>query len=94
MKTVESRIAPNPMEAKIWIDLSEDPHGLVKKYWNGEKWIVKGGNGVSKEDVLKTLEPMFKELKNESSSNYERLLNIINGLTKRVAKLEQYIVTE
>ena len=39
MKTIESRIAPNPMEAKIWIDLSADPHGMVKKYWDGTKWV-------------------------------------------------------
>lgn len=41
MKTIESRIAPNPMEAQIWVDLSEDAHGLVKKYWNGTEWVVK-----------------------------------------------------
>ena len=29
MKTIESRIAPNPMEAQIWVDLSADAHGLV-----------------------------------------------------------------
>lgn len=94
MKTVESRIAPNPMEAKIWIDLSEDPHGLVKKYWNGEKWIVKGGNGVSKEEVLKALEPILKGFKNEVTSTYEGLVDIINSLAIRVAQLEKYIVTE
>ena len=55
MKTIESRIAPNPMEAQIWVDLSEDPHGLIKKYWNGTKWITKGSNSVSKEELLKSL---------------------------------------
>jgi hypothetical protein len=56
MKTIESRIAPNPMEAQIWVDLSADAHGLVKKYWNGKEWITKDGNGVSKEEILKSLE--------------------------------------
>ena len=44
MKTIESRIAPNPKEAQIWIDLNEDPHGLIKKYWNGKTWVTKEDN--------------------------------------------------
>lgn len=105
MKTVESRIAPNPMEAQIWVDLSEDPHGLVKKYWDGTKWITKGGNGVSKEEVLKSLEPQFKEIKDQfnniisrinflSNRHDEYVLKLIKELTDRVAKLEKFIVTE
>lgn len=105
MKTIESKIAPNPMEAQIWVDLSEDPHGLVKKYWDGTKWITKGGNGVSKEEILKSLEPQFKEIKDQfkdiasrinflSTYHDEYILKLIKELTDRVAKLEQFIVTE
>ena len=105
MKTIESKIAPNPKEAQIWVDLSEDPHGLVKKYWNGTKWITKGSNGVSKEEVLKSLEPQFKEIKDQfkditASVNFlltyhdEYVLKLIKGLTDRIAKLEKFIVTE
>ena len=105
MKTIESRIAPNPMEAQIWVDLSEDPHGLVKKYWNGTKWITKGSNGVSKEELLKSLEPQFKEIKDQfnniisrinflSNRHDEYVLKLIKELTDRITKLEKFIVTE
>lgn len=105
MKTIESRIAPNPMEAQIWVDLSEDPHGLVKKYWDGTKWITKGSNGISKEEVLKSLEPQFKEIKDQfnniisrinflSNRHDEYVLKLIKELADRVAKLEKFIVIE
>ena len=105
MKTIESKIAPNPMEAQIWVDLSEDPHGLVKKYWNGAKWITKGGNSISKEEVLKSLEPQFKEIKDQfnniisrinflSQHHDEYILKLINELTNRISKLEKFIITE
>ena len=67
MKTIESRIAPTPKEAQIWVDLSADAHGLVKKYWNGSKWVVKEQSAsVKKEDVLKMIEPNFKEIKDQT----------------------------
>ena len=105
MKTIESKIAPNPKEAQIWVDLNEDPHGLVKKYWDGTKWITKGSNGVSKEEVLKSLEPQFKEIKDQfnniiscidflSNRHDEYILKLIKGLTDRITKLEKFIVTE
>lgn len=105
MKTIESKIAPNPKEAQIWVDLSADAHGLVKKYWNGTKWVTKDNNGISKEEVLKSLEPQFKEIKDQfnnvisrinflSNRHDEYVLKLIKELTDRVAKLEKFIVTE
>lgn len=105
MKTIESRIAPNPMEAQIWVDLSADAHGLVKKYWDGTKWITKGGNSTSKEEILKSLEPQFKEIKDQfnniisrinflSNRHDEYVLKLIKELTDRIIKLEKFIVTE
>lgn len=105
MKTIESRIAPNPKEAQIWVDLNEDPHGLVKKYWNGTEWVVKGDNSVSKEEMMKLLEPKFKEIKDQfkdivsqlnvlSTHHDEYVLKLIKELANRVAKLENFIVTE
>lgn len=105
MKTIESKIAPNPKEAQIWVDLSADAHGLVKKYWNGTKWVTKDNNGVSKEEVLKSLEPSFKEIKDQfkditlrinflSTYHDEYILKLIKELADRVAKLENYIITE
>lgn len=103
MKIIESKIAPNPKEAQIWVDLSADTHGLIKKYWNGTKWIIKSSNGVSKEELLKSLEPQLKEIKDQfkditANINFlltyhdEYILKLVKELTNRVTKLEQFIV--
>lgn len=105
MKTIESKIAPNPKEAQIWVDLCEDPRGSVRKYWNGTKWVNKDNKGVSKEEVLKQLEPQFKEIKDQfkdiqTNINFlnmhhdEYILKLIKELSNRISKLEQFIVTE
>lgn len=44
MKTIESKIAPNPKEAQVWVDLSADPHGGVSKVYSGGKWIATESN--------------------------------------------------
>ena len=78
---------------------------IVLEYWNGTKWVTKGGNGVSKEEVLKSLEPQFKEIKDQfkditsrinflSTYHDEYILKLIKELADRVAKLEKFIVTE
>lgn len=43
MKTIKSRIAPNPKECDRWIDLQADPYGSVEKYFNGNSWSPVGG---------------------------------------------------
>lgn len=35
----EYNVAPNPKECKYWIDLTEDPHGGIIKFYNGKSWI-------------------------------------------------------
>ena len=106
MKTIESRIAPNPKEAQIWVDLSADAHGSIKKYWDGTQWIVKEqSSSVKKEDILKMIEPNFKEIKDKfaditlrinflSTYHDEYILKLIKELADRISKLEQFIVTE
>ena len=105
MKTIESKIAPNPKEAQIWVDLSTDPHGLVKKYWNGKKWIVKENNIINTDNVINELKPTFNaindELKNIKSSVEflltcpdEYVLKLIEELTNRVSKLEMIVITK
>ena len=99
MKTIESKIAPNPKDAQIWIDLSADAHGLVKKYWNGSKWVIKEpSTSITKEDVIKDLEPIIKDIKNQIESlrshHDEYVLKLIKDLSNRISKLEQFIVTE
>lgn len=39
-KSTVSTVAPNPIEAKYWIDIKEDPKGNLVKEWNGLKWVV------------------------------------------------------
>lgn len=106
MKTIESKIAPNPKEAQIWIDLNEDPHGLVKKYWNGKKWVVKEqSSSINKEDIVKEFEPELDDIKKQiddihhnikflNTHHDEYLLKLIKDLSNRIHKLEQFIVTE
>lgn len=44
MKTIESKIAPNPKEAQIWVDLSADPNGGISKIFSGGKWTATESN--------------------------------------------------
>ena len=99
MKTIESRIAPNPMEAQIWVDLSADAHGLVKKYWNGKEWIEKGKSDSNPEDVksfcveeIEKLKYMVELVFQRMDKNIETLTNNINALNARIKELEQLIV--
>ena len=51
MKTIKSRIQPNPKECDRWVDLSADPMGGVVKYFNGNSWAVVGGTAEDLEIV-------------------------------------------
>lgn len=99
MKTIESRIAPNPKEAQIWVDLSADAHGLVKKYWNGKEWIEKGKSDSNSEDVklfcveeIEKLKYMVELVFQRIDKDIESLTNKINVLNTRINELEQLIV--
>lgn len=98
MKTIESKIAPNPKEAQIWVDLNADPHGSIRKYWNGVKWVSDKKESVSKEDIMKEITPELNALKNKlnelSTWLDKSLSNIIRDLSNRISKLEESIVTE
>lgn len=105
MKTIESKVAPNPKEAQIWIDLSADPRGLVKKYWNGKKWVVKENKVIKTDEIIETLKPTFNIINDEledikANLNFlntyhdEYILKLIKELANRIAKLEQFIITE
>ena len=88
MKTIESRIAPNPMEAKIWIDLSADPHGMVKKYWDGTKWVEENlkYKGLEEKDVINLINnrlTLFIEQLNEIRLN-------VNILSEKISNFKNY----
>lgn len=99
MKTVESRIAPNPKEAQIWIDLSADAHGLVKKYWNGVAWVEKNQSkeidAIAIENICKNeiekLNNMMNTVLNQYDNVIEKLTNKVNSLSIKVNELEQLI---
>ena len=99
MKTIESRIAPNPKEAQIWVDLNADAHGLVKKYWNGKEWIEKDKSDSNPEDVksfcveeIEKLKYMVELVFQRMDKDIETLTNKINALNARIKELEQLIV--
>lgn len=110
MKTIESKIAPNPKEAQIWVDLSADPHGLIRKYWNGKNWVEKQNqnNDFSKltadvkflKEYLSALYEEFTEIKNRINSLQQQCMDLnnlpatINKLGARINKLEQFIVMD
>lgn len=99
MKTIESKIAPNPKEAQIWVDLSADAHGLVKKYWNGKAWVEKGKSDSNPEDVksfcveeIEKLKYMVELVFQRIDKDIDTLTNKINALNVRIEELEQLIV--
>lgn len=55
---IASNIAPNPVSAKYWADLNEDPSGNVVKTYNGTKWTYVNSA------VLEDLKRRLTELEN------------------------------
>lgn len=39
VKFIESKIQPDPVTCKYWVDLFENPYGGSIKYFNGESWV-------------------------------------------------------
>lgn len=39
MKIIKSNVAPSPLEARYWADLSANAYGNVIKSWNGKSWV-------------------------------------------------------
>lgn len=96
MKTIESKIAPNPKEAQVWVDLSADAHGTVRKIWNGKKWV--SNEQTDNSEVIKVLSNTVSELKdklnsvvNQFNTQLNKLNNTINTLNNKVAQLEKAI---
>lgn len=57
MKTIKSNIAPNPLEAQYWIDLSANKYGKVIKWWNGREWAsLSGDNSSDIQNILKAMD--------------------------------------
>lgn len=39
VKFIESKIQPDPVTCKYWVDLFENPYGGSIKYFNGKSWV-------------------------------------------------------
>ena len=99
MKTIESRIAPNPKEAQIWVDLSANAHGSIRKYWNGTKWVEqdKSDSDYKLKNIdmeINKLKSVFETICQEYDKTISKLTKQIESLTNRINDLEQFIVTE
>ena len=106
MKEIKSKIQPNHREYQIWIDLNEDPHGSVKKHWDGVKWVKTEDNNTEQihieiEDIKKSIALLFDQIANlklalNNVKQYDdtKVHDRINKLINRVNKLESFIVTE
>ena len=66
MKTIKSKIQPNPKECERWVDLTADPMGGVVKYFNGNTWAVVGGT--SDGSFLTAEDPEIMELEEKVDS--------------------------
>ena len=67
---IESKTAPNPLQYKYWVDLTENPYGRVIKYYNGSKWIYINENLVEQDKELqKTINDIQNQLKNKADKS-------------------------
>lgn len=100
MKEIKSKIQPNPKECTIWVDLTADPHGSVRKHWDGAKWVSSNNDSKSFENIVKIFEVMTQSLVAELTELKEKVNTIklyddqpmqikLKSLTDRVHKLEQ-----
>lgn len=60
----EYNVAPNPKECKYWIDIAEDPHGGIIKFYNGKTWINLNGS-----DTNSDLEEIKEALNQKASKD-------------------------
>ena len=100
MKEIKSKIQPNPKECTIWVDLTADPHGSVRKHWDGTKWVSSNNDSKSFENIVKIFEAMTQSLITELTELKEKVNAMkpyddksiqikLESLTNRVHKLEQ-----
>ena len=100
MKEIKSKTQPNPKECTIWVDLTADPHGSIRKYWDGAKWVSSNNDSKSFENIVKIFEEMTQSLAAELTELKEKVNTIklyddqpmqikLKSLTDRVHKLEQ-----
>lgn len=106
MKEIKSKVQPNHMECSVWIDLNEDPHGSVKKHWDGVKWVKTENNDTEQihieiEDIKKSIALLFDQiadlklaLNNVKQYDDTKVHDRISKLINRVNKLENSFVIE
>lgn len=80
MKTIKSKISPNPKECDRWIDLTVDPMGGVTKYFNGNTWEPTGGNVNGA--FLTAQDPEIIELEEKVDSLDKEMGSAISSITE------------
>lgn len=80
MKTIKSKIQPNPKECERWVDLSTDPMGGVVKYFNGNAWAVVGGT--SNGSFLTASDPEIIELEEKVDSLDKEMGQAMSSITE------------
>lgn len=80
MKTIKSRIQPNPKECDRWVDLTADPMGGVTKYFNGNTWAVVGGT--QEGSFLTAADPEIIELEEKVDSLDKEMGQAMTSITE------------
>lgn len=80
MKTIKSRIQPNPKECDRWVDLSADPMGGVVKYFNGNSWAVVGGTAEG--SFLTAEDPEIVELEEKVDSLDKEMGQVLSSVSE------------
>ena len=89
MKTIKSRIAPNPREFQYWIDLTADKYGKVIKVWANGRWEKISSSPGSTEGTSD-----YNELSNKPSINGVTLMGnvALNRLDIQAAsEMDKYV---
>lgn len=102
MKEIKSKVQPNPKECAVWIDLKADPHGSIRKHWNGSKWVKDASHTSDFSEHIRMLNHAIECIKEEieqikkqigTIKQYDdtTIQNRVKNLTNKVSKIEQLL---
>lgn len=83
----EYKVSPNPKECKYWIDLTEDPHGGIIKFYDGKAWVNLNGGGntdTELDEIKQDVQDVQNSLK-EVDSDIESINQQISTLNNNKA---------
>lgn len=83
----EYKVSPNPKECKYWIDLTEDPHGGIIKFYDGKAWVNLNGSGdtdIEIDEIKQDIQDVQNSLK-EVDSDIDSINQQISTLNNNKA---------